>query len=333
MSFGLIDHYATMVAGCESINNKRPLTIEARYAVSVLKAHAGDMGIYAGNEGFLDSVKRGAASVVEWVKKLARAVIDWIRNTVNKIMGKKIGTTIDINAKGETLAKKIEYLISEMKTIDETKLDSNVKISSLISTAESLVNKLNKKDSGAGKDLDSFNEDLKKNIDVLTKSADKLSKDNEEDNKQAGALGKAIKILSEGLSGIIKIISSATSESAIDPHIFKAVEEKKSPSYIRSALIGELEGNRLTVADWKNTVKYVENKVPNLYEKFELTTSAKELEKDKLKWNDEYYTLASSYLSNNFSKERLYHLAAVYDYLREKGESGYKLNLVVKKSS
>ncbi|QYN80000.1 hypothetical protein PQD71_gp107 [Kosakonia phage Kc263] len=333
MNFGEVEHFSTMLSGCESINNGNVNSPDGRYAISVLKLHANDAGLYAGQEGFLDSVKRGAMSIVEWVKKLARAVMDWIRNVVNKITGKKPGATINVAEKSEGLIKKIEHLISEIKTIDESQLNANIKFSFLIADGESLIDKLKKENSNAGKDLDSFNESVKKSIDGLTKIVDKLSKNNENDNKQAVALGKGIKILSEGLAGIVKVISSSTGSVPIDSLVSKAINENKGRSYLQSSLMAALESNRLTIADWKENVKYVENKAPDVFDEYEVTTLSLDIETDKTKWDEDYYSMANAWLQSNFSKKRLMHQATVYDYLREKGISGFQVSAVVKKSS
>lgn len=81
MSFGEVEHFGTMLSGCESINSGNALTADGQYAFAVLKVHANDAGLYAGNEGFLDAIKRGANNVYEWIKKMIRAIRDWIRGT------------------------------------------------------------------------------------------------------------------------------------------------------------------------------------------------------------------------------------------------------------
>lgn len=114
MSFGEIEHFATMVSGCESINNKGALSSDGKYAFAVLKLHANDQGLYAGNEGFIDAVKRGASNIYEWIKKMIRAIRDWLRG--NKVeeevreMENSVKQVVDLGnpSRQAELAKKID---------------------------------------------------------------------------------------------------------------------------------------------------------------------------------------------------------------------------------
>lgn len=74
MSLGEIDHFATMLTGCENINSGGPLTPDGKYALGVLRLHAVDFGGIAGQEGFLDSIKRGASNIKEWIVKVLKAI-------------------------------------------------------------------------------------------------------------------------------------------------------------------------------------------------------------------------------------------------------------------
>lgn len=87
MEFSDIDHYATMLAGCESINNGVYNTPDARYAQSVLRLHANDAGIYAGQEGFLDAIKTGARKTKEWIEKALKAIKQFFTTIYKKIRG------------------------------------------------------------------------------------------------------------------------------------------------------------------------------------------------------------------------------------------------------
>lgn len=79
MSFSDVEHVMTMMSGCESLLHGDPKSADAQYAFTVLKLHANDAGFVAGQEGFLDAVKKGASATVEWVKKLIRAIRDYIK--------------------------------------------------------------------------------------------------------------------------------------------------------------------------------------------------------------------------------------------------------------
>lgn len=80
MSFGEVEHFATMLAGCESINSGVALDSNGRYAMGVLRLHANDLGLVAGQEGFLDAVKGAAANVKEWIMNLIKAIKNWFRS-------------------------------------------------------------------------------------------------------------------------------------------------------------------------------------------------------------------------------------------------------------
>lgn len=78
MSYSDVVHAINMVSGCESLvagNHQDP---NAVYAFTVLKLHAQDAGLVAGQEGFLDHVKKGASTVKEWIRKLIAAIMSYV---------------------------------------------------------------------------------------------------------------------------------------------------------------------------------------------------------------------------------------------------------------
>lgn len=91
MSFSDVEHYSVMLAGCEAINTGNRTAPEAHYAFAVLKLHAqdnSDFGSHAGQEGFLDSVKKGASNTLEFVKKLFEAIKAWFADVFKTSRGK-----------------------------------------------------------------------------------------------------------------------------------------------------------------------------------------------------------------------------------------------------
>jgi hypothetical protein len=109
MTLSDIEHYATMVSGCESINQRDYSHPDAIYASAVLQLHVNDMGSYAGQEGFLDQVKKGASSVKEWIIKLVKAIKQFI-------FGKKDKPKKSLPKKEEKeLVSKIESQLAEIK--------------------------------------------------------------------------------------------------------------------------------------------------------------------------------------------------------------------------
>lgn len=91
MSFSDVEHFAEIVSGCEAINSGNRTAPEARYAFAVLKLHAQDntdFGAHAGQEGFLDQVKKGATNTLEFVKKLFEAIKKWFADVFKTSRGK-----------------------------------------------------------------------------------------------------------------------------------------------------------------------------------------------------------------------------------------------------
>lgn len=85
MCFGEVDHFATMVAGCENISSGNILTLDGKYATAVLKLHAQpNNSIVHGNEGFIDTVKRGANSIKEWFLSLLKAIGNFLKEITGR---------------------------------------------------------------------------------------------------------------------------------------------------------------------------------------------------------------------------------------------------------
>lgn len=84
MSYSDVEHYASMVSGCESLISGNVKSPNAVYALAVLQLHANDAGLYTGQEGFMDSVKAGAKNVKEWIKKLIQAIRDYFKSKEGK---------------------------------------------------------------------------------------------------------------------------------------------------------------------------------------------------------------------------------------------------------
>lgn len=82
-----VEHYSTMLSGCESINKGDYKSDAAMYATAVLKLHANDAGLYAGQEGFLDAIKAGAKKTKEWLEKLLTAIKKFFDTMMAKIKG------------------------------------------------------------------------------------------------------------------------------------------------------------------------------------------------------------------------------------------------------
>lgn len=80
-----LEHYSRILAGCESAyhhaNSNTDMTPDGKYAFAVLSLHAGDAGIHAGQEGFMDSIKKGATKAKDWIMKILKAIREWLGGT------------------------------------------------------------------------------------------------------------------------------------------------------------------------------------------------------------------------------------------------------------
>lgn len=143
MSYSDIEHFATMVSGCESLTNGNPKSAEAGYALTVLKLHANDAGLYVGQEGFLDHVKKGAGNVKQWIIALVKAIKEYLTSaarrvdkawknltTIKAVYGKlspedKKKADDKLASAGTTLGKAIEVAVTKLKDAkEETESDA-----------------------------------------------------------------------------------------------------------------------------------------------------------------------------------------------------------------
>lgn len=102
-----------------------------------------------------------------------------------------------------------------------------------------------------------------------------------------------------------------------------AALESGSINRIRSALVVELENNRLDAQAVRQAVKWVDARTSGLFEPYEENSLALGFEQDKNKWDTDYYFLQSAYLNMNFSRERFEHLMAIYQVLRDRAVAGF----------
>lgn len=71
-----ITHMLTMINGCESINNGDYKSPDSVYASSVLQLHLNDLGQHAGQEGFLEAVKKSAKNIKDFVMRIIKIITD-----------------------------------------------------------------------------------------------------------------------------------------------------------------------------------------------------------------------------------------------------------------
>lgn len=144
--FGEIEHLATMVTGCENLNlamsGKAQLNSDGNYAYAVLKLHVADMGSVAGNEGFLDGVKKTAGKVKEWLAALIKAIKEFLTGK-KKTVKEQEDETKAIKAKADKVVKEVVAKEPAKRTEWDKNMDKAVSgmdegIKSLITKAEAL---------------------------------------------------------------------------------------------------------------------------------------------------------------------------------------------------
>lgn len=164
MSFSDVEHLSNMLSGCEALDShftdKAPVTTEARYAFSVLKLHAGDVGCVAGTEGFLDNVKAGAKKSADWIKKLFEAIKQWFATAFKSTRAKFKSLFSGNDEEKEKQAKAIRSgtiaRVKSIKSASEATPDG-VDGKEVGSTADKLIDALEKGvPAGIALSMDSF---------------------------------------------------------------------------------------------------------------------------------------------------------------------------------
>lgn len=125
MSYSDVEHYATIISGCEDLTSGNVKSPDAVYAFTVLQLHAGDAGLVAGQEGFMDSIKAGAKNVKEWIKKLIQAIRDYFKSKEGKGSAEQVAIIKKVAEAKETkpTEDKGDTKGGEPKPAGETKQD------------------------------------------------------------------------------------------------------------------------------------------------------------------------------------------------------------------
>jgi predicted S18 family serine protease len=189
MSYSDIEHFSNMISGCENINAGDYKSGNSVYVLSVLKLHANDAGIYAGQEGFLDVVKKGTSNIKEWITKLINAILDFV------IKGRK------------QLREAEEYSAKLQKEAEESERQINNEFANYKQISDTRNHRLSIEGS-------IFSEDIEKMINFIldynSKIMDELEKAGVENlpnlTKTINSLQKALRISKEG--DISKTLSS-----------------------------------------------------------------------------------------------------------------------------
>ncbi|EKN3569207.1 TPA: hypothetical protein RM805_002387 [Yersinia enterocolitica] len=100
--------------------------------------------------------------------------------------------------------------------------------------------------------------------------------------------------------------------------------ENGTVSQARSALINELENNRLEDHEINKAVAWAQARVADLFVDYEENTLAGKMNNDPHQWDEDYYYLQTSYINVNFAKVRFEHLITVRNSLRQRRVTGFE---------
>lgn len=101
-------------------------------------------------------------------------------------------------------------------------------------------------------------------------------------------------------------------------------------SLVRSALINELENNRLEDAEIERAVAWTLARINDLFVGYEENALAGQMINDPAQWGADYYDLQTSYVNSNFSAARFEHLITVRNALRQRGVKGFERIIINK---
>lgn len=99
---------------------------------------------------------------------------------------------------------------------------------------------------------------------------------------------------------------------------------------LRSALINELEDNRLADTDISQAVSWTLARAPDLFVAYEEHSMAGKIINYPAQWDADYYYLQTSYLNANFAQSRFEHLIEVRNALRKRGIKGFERITIAK---
>lgn len=91
----------------------------------------------------------------------------------------------------------------------------------------------------------------------------------------------------------------------------------------RSALVNELEDNRLDDYAVYGAAAWVESRVPGLFDDYGEHSLAGKIINDPGRWDADYYHLQTVYLNTNFARDRFEHLMVLRNVLRGRGIAGF----------
>lgn len=240
MSYSDIEHFSSIVSGCEALTNGNGNSPDGLYALTVLKLHANDAGLYAGQEGFVDAIKKGAKKTKQWILELVKAIRAWIKDkykaSVKKAMGYMLGSP-DNQIKHAALTKVANKLESLDKAYEQLEMSSELKDANL-STSFSMqrgqidkaLKSLGSSDDFNGKEflrnLDKILEQATAKVNDFTEVAERLAKEIPDDLSAENYNEKSKRAM--GMSRAINILTSPT--EILGRSILALAEQTKATS-------------------------------------------------------------------------------------------------------
>ncbi|MGL4614423.1 MAG: hypothetical protein ACRCVV_11105 [Shewanella sp.] len=104
-----LEHVLSTLTGFESLSNGDPESPDSVYTKTVLKLNGVDFKHRAGTEGFMSSVKDGAAKVYEMIKNFIKAIRDFFKGT----FGKKVDQAVSVS--GPDAEKSIKIIETKIR--------------------------------------------------------------------------------------------------------------------------------------------------------------------------------------------------------------------------
>lgn len=147
-------------------------------------------------------------------------------------------------------------------------------------------------------------------------------------------------LIRNGIAGFAKAPVTKTTEKTDamnmqgylpDVNLVRMVEQGVT-SQVRSALINELENNRMKDNEINKAVVWTQDRINDLFVGYEENSLAGKINNDPDQWDVDYYDLQTSYLNSNFAKIRFEHLIAVRNTLRQRGVKGFERIIIKPKA-
>lgn len=351
MSYSDLEHFGTILSGCESINAGDYKSGNSIYAQTVLKLHLNDAGMYAGQEGFVDSIKKGAKKTKEWVEKFIKALKEFIANTWNKVVNKAKGLIKPSNKEIAGEAAKTSFgalktIVNELdrtangmysNTLEEFGFKKDIQdMANLAGEADKMLdantvsveqfwNKVNKL-------LVELKTTSEKLVSEWKRAEGKVPKDNSDPeynklHKQSEDLGWSSVSVGQSLNYLTRAIdnwsskieaaASDTSGAEYGKNLAAAVEGGNK-SRIRSAFVISMDDDKEDDEVLRKQYLRLTKEVKDLWEDYDVSTLAPAINKDSSTWDESSYIDAISGVNVNFSAERIKNVLAIRKHLNKK---------------